>query len=407
MPPTGYLVKRGGRLVPDPERAPAIRQLFHDYLTMSANELGRRLEATGFKTFGFASRSGAKLKRQKFPCQTILKILRNPLYAGYFERNRELVESTIEPLVTLEQWQQVQELIRSRHPCVRDPVANPLTGLLHDELGRRMHVIKGGGGRKGPRYYVSDAVGWARGYGVKRVHVRSDQVEELTKSTLQAFFADRRAIRETILSLGLYSNEVAAVLRRGQLAARRLSLMENEQLREFLLAVVYRADVNRSYLRLLVCNYEVYRFVGWDGVGVFKKADVRPKGADRFRMLYAPSCLICTRPEHAIPIQPKPAACNLSPSARLVGLLEEAADLRHFTLANRGRSLSELAKEKKLGSKHFARIMRLNYLAPDIQAAIMDGSQPPDLTSSKLVFSPLPLDWEQQRRLFGFPSPTP
>jgi len=60
-----------------------------------------------------------------------------------------------------------------------------------------------------------------------------------------------------------------------------------------------------------------------------------------------------------------------------------------------------------MGSKYFARLFRLNYLAPDIQAGIMDGSHPADLTASKLVFSSLPLDWEQQRRLFGFPSPIP
>jgi hypothetical protein len=51
--------------------------------------------------------------------------------------------------------------------------------------------------------------------------------------------------------------------------------------------------------------------------------------------------------------------------------------------------------------------MRLNYLAPDIQAAIVDGVQPPDLTRVKLLSGALPLDWEQQRRFLGFPSPIP
>ena len=95
------------------------------------------------------------------------------------------------------------------------------------------------------------------------------------------------------------------------------------------------------------------------------------------------------------------------PDLGLVQLLEQASELKQFMLSNRSKSIAQLANEKRLGSKHFARLLRLNYLAPDIQAAIMDGSQPADLTKTKLVFSSLPLDWEQQRRLFGFPSPIP
>jgi hypothetical protein len=50
----------------------------------------------------------------------------------------------------------------------------------------------------------------------------------------------------------------------------------------------------------------------------------------------------------------------------------------------------------------FARLIRLNYLAPDIQAAIIDGTQPSELTQHDILFSALPLDWEQQRHLLGF-----
>jgi DNA invertase Pin-like site-specific DNA recombinase len=406
MPPIGYLVEKRGKLIPDPERAPEVRRLFRDYAELSAAELGRRLEAKNFKTYSFGRISGHKLAKQKFPAGNILKILRNPLYAGYFRHNGELVKSQIEPLVSLEQWQEVQHIIRTRHPCISDPRTNFLLGILHDELGRRMKARKGAGGRKRPRYYISEHVGWARGYGVGIVHVAADEVEQLTLSTIQSFFADRALLRDTILSLGVYSSEVASALRRGQLAARRISLMDKEQLREFIAAVVARADVNRTHLRVLLTSYEVYRFLVWDGVGLFQKAHIRPKGADRFRMLSAPACLICTRPECAVPVKPRPDL-NLRPDPGLVDVLRCASELRELMLSNRSKSITQLATEKRLGSKYFARLLRLNYLAPDIQAAIMDGSHPAGLTRSRLVFSSLPLDWEQQRRLFGFPSPIP
>ena len=49
------------------------------------------------------------------------------------------------------------------------------------------------------------------------------------------------------------------------------------------------------------------------------------------------------------------------------------------------------------------RLVRLSYLAPDITQAILDGRQPCDLTTTKLLaHSRLPLTWREQRRALGF-----
>jgi site-specific DNA recombinase len=49
----------------------------------------------------------------------------------------------------------------------------------------------------------------------------------------------------------------------------------------------------------------------------------------------------------------------------------------------------------------------VNYLAPDILTAMMDGTQPPELTRRTLIDANLPLDWALQRKLFGFPEQPP
>lgn len=401
MPPIGYLVRRSGKLVPDPDRAEAIRALFRDFPNMSANKLGQRLEAQNFKTRTFGFRHGNRDRQQKFPATNVLKILRNPLYAGYFVHNRELVLSQIEPLVSFEQWLLVQGIIKSRYPCKRDPISNLLLGLLHDETGRRMKIVKGSGGTKKPRYYQSEASAWARSHGVKKVHVNADHVEELVVATIATFLTDRIHLKEAILALGRYSDETAKLIAGGPLAARRLGLMDRPQLRELLVALVSRADVNRSHLRLLICCYELHRFLAWDGRGLFKRATIRPKGSDRFRMLYTPANLICTRHEYVVPVRARHVQ-DAVPDDGLVSMLKEASELHDFMLCNRDRSIPQLAQVKKMGSKTFARFLRLNYLAPDIQVAIVDGSQPATLTRHKILFGPQPLDWDHQRRLYGF-----
>lgn len=178
--------------------------------------------------------------------------------------------------------------------------------------------------------------------------------------------------------------------------------MDQAQMRELFLALVPRSEVNRSGLRLLVSCYELSRFLAWDGIGIFKKSDLVPShGAHRFRLIYAPAFLICGHPYFALPVKP----CMIeggSSDPQLVTLLQEAASLQRLLLNNRAKSIAELAKEHGMGPSLFARMLRVNYLAPDIQAAIIDGAQPADLTRHKILYGSMPLDWEQQRQLLGF-----
>ncbi|MFT5329016.1 MAG: site-specific DNA recombinase [Parasphingorhabdus sp.] len=53
--------------------------------------------------------------------------------------------------------------------------------------------------------------------------------------------------------------------------------------------------------------------------------------------------------------------------------------------------------------RHLQQLVRLSYLAPDIISAIVDGTQPVDLTGRKILrIGSVPLCWTAQRKLFGF-----
>ena len=47
------------------------------------------------------------------------------------------------------------------------------------------------------------------------------------------------------------------------------------------------------------------------------------------------------------------------------------------------------------------RLLRLAFLAPDLQRAILEGRQPSDLTLARLLDSDIPLLWSEQRRFFA------
>ena len=56
-------------------------------------------------------------------------------------------------------------------------------------------------------------------------------------------------------------------------------------------------------------------------------------------------------------------------------------------------------------SPHDRAILRLAFLAPDIQRAILNGHQPLHLNLETLKNKAIPLAWSQQRKLLGFGEP--
>jgi site-specific DNA recombinase len=92
------------------------------------------------------------------------------------------------------------------------------------------------------------------------------------------------------------------------------------------------------------------------------------------------------------------------PDARLVKLLIKARRFNATLLDSDGEPFAALAKRQGVSPSYFTRLVRLSYLAPDITEAILDGRQPPDLTTDKLLaHSRLPLGWHEQRAVLGFP----
>lgn len=70
-------------------------------------------------------------------------------------------------------------------------------------------------------------------------------------------------------------------------------------------------------------------------------------------------------------------------------------------LSGQAKSREEIAKVYGISGQHVARLLPLAWLAPDIVEAILNGSQAMGLTVERLL-TKLPMDWAEQRRVFGF-----
>ena len=85
----------------------------------------------------------------------------------------------------------------------------------------------------------------------------------------------------------------------------------------------------------------------------------------------------------------------------LVKAIAWARDLRN-RLERKGKSLDELAREEGCSRPYVSSMIRLAYLAPGITQAILQGTQPAQLTLADLMQRDIPVDWVEQRRAFGF-----
>ena len=107
--PLGYLNDlETHQIVVDPERAPIVRRMFEEYAagSHSVSSLHEKTKDWGLRYRG----SGQYCSRSN-----VERILKNPIYAGHFRWNGELIKGIHEPIISFDLYEQVQQLLRQGH----------------------------------------------------------------------------------------------------------------------------------------------------------------------------------------------------------------------------------------------------------------------------------------------------
>ena len=90
------------------------------------------------------------------------------------------------------------------------------------------------------------------------------------------------------------------------------------------------------------------------------------------------------------------------PNPALIAALNSAHEIKKKYMASDTPSLSKIGSDIQMDARQVWRTLRLAYLAPDIQLAILSGMQPKGLLLKDLVYQSIPTSWQEQRSLFGF-----
>lgn len=216
---------RQGRLEPDPDEAPVVRQIFRwivdDHLT--CYEVAKRLHAAAIPTRGDRNTVVAKKAERHFwDPHTVARIVGNPIHKGewYWNKTRrvpkegdpekkvqrlrpreEWLTLPVEPIVEAERWEQAQlRLARNKQQARRNTKRDYLLrGLVFCPCGRRWTGrYKNHLQRAYYRCPITESEPW-RGECHSRFGIEQTKLETAVLDTVKAFLLDEE-VRRTALS---------------------------------------------------------------------------------------------------------------------------------------------------------------------------------------------------------------
>jgi site-specific DNA recombinase len=389
IPPLGYDPhpdKTRRELVVNDVEARLVAQIFQLYQTHQClNAVTRETDRLGLRSKRHVFATGRVQGGNPFSRGQIYHLLTNPIYLGMIRHKDQTFPGLHPAVVDRDLWDQVQLQLRSTSARKRGASSGLpgtatayLKGKVRDEAGDLLtptHTTRHG---KPHRYYISnrlvsggvDPTAWrlpARAFEDAVVRAISDHLQD-------------HANRHAVLSVcdATTSGHASKVI--GDLA----KAITSEDARTAF-SLITRVTLGHSRLT-----------IGLDCTALAKAAKLM---ADD---LHPSICsidvpFICKRRG----VETKIIAGDHAPAPdkTLISALRNAHCWSDALKS--GISLKQLATREGYSERYIARVMPMISLSPKIQSAILDGTQPLDLSLERLVRSHIPLDWNQQGHLFG------
>lgn len=310
-------------------------------------------------------------------------LLSNPLYAGRVPHNGESYEGQHSAIIDSETWDAVQSQLAAQTPDRqvqrRTRSRSPLQGKLFDEAGVLLtptHTVKSG---RRYRYYVS-----RNAHPITTASVGDGRSRHLRLPAREI----ERLVEDAVVALVACPGELAQLARESGIRESRVSKLL-EHVRGWHgkpLDIVQRLDLSAQEM---VVQIDLSPHLGREGAVLRHVVPLqfRRRGGDIRLALHG-------REDGSGDARVDPA---------LVKVVVRGRKWFEDLASGRASSLVEIAKVEGVTDRHVGHLLPLAFLAPDIVASILSGTQPVDLTSEALTKRiKLPPAWADQRKLLGF-----
>ncbi|UYV16624.1 recombinase family protein [Porphyrobacter sp. ULC335] len=406
LPPFGYIAGTDGIHIDEAEAA-IVRFIFTEFLrTRRYTAVMRAVREAGYCSSVKLSRRGVPRGGTPMSPGTVYGILRNPIYVGQIHGHDTTYQGLHKPLISEATWVAAQALSEKRKK--RSPHAKAthhfLAGLLWDDLGR--HMLLDLNWQRGRTYcaYVSSNAAWSQVEYRRAYRCNADNLDRTVLAAVCEFLGDRGKLRGALKGLGLFGNELDQLAARGKVLSTTLEDIRPEWRADLFRALVHRIEIAEEVVSVTFRSLELRRLMAWDGKTAFRGRAADWPCSDACYVLDVDVRVITAERWPSLHIRPRPDAPGALPDPKLVDLIRAARKAQILVDEHRDLSIEALAKKQGCRPTHFARLIRLNYLAPDIATSILDGTQPTSLDRKTLLDSNVPTSWSVQRKLFGFPA---
>jgi DNA invertase Pin-like site-specific DNA recombinase len=389
--PLGYDVKER-KLVVNAAEAETVRHIMRCYLELgSVPELGERLAREGIRSKVQRWSNGRMRGGQPFARGALYHLLSNRLYRGEIVHRGTAYPGEHQASVPDELWAAVQARLAEngvdRRSGVNASDPSLLAGMIRDSRGRRMVPSHARKGSLRYRYYVSvDETKTARA-----LRVAASDVEAVILASLRSLLHDKPALLERCERFIPDAHSATTMIDQASRLADALCGTSRSEVRQLCM------DLG---LQLVMGDEEVSASV--DAVCLARRLGLNTvEGAGLATRITLPIGPAIIRRGHEVRlVVGNDGDVPALRDGRLIELLIKARQARHQLLDLTG---DQQQSTTEYSMKHLARMARLSFLAPDIVAAILDGTQPAALTARRLLrAAELPHDWHEQRRMFGF-----
>jgi site-specific DNA recombinase len=404
-PPFGYdIIDK--KLVINPREGEIVRWMFERYLEVeSYTKVERELAIQDVVRRTRISKRGNQVRGRGICKASVWNMLGNQVYVGEVSCHGSTYPGIHQPIVSRTLWDAVQSLraARCRAKVVLRHKTDLLRDLMFDSYGRKMASYRDYRYREVRRYYISNQSEWGRRHGVRRYRTKAEPLEQLILAAIQAMLCNREQLRATLLKIGVYGECLNKMGAAGTIVSKLFEAAPVRQAQSILRALVERIELSGTLIKILIRTPELPRLLSWNGVGFFKgdvSAWCRPHLT---YVLDVPANSISMKRELTMLLRQAECARAANPNPRLVGLLRKARQAQAVLDQRASGHVNELAAKIGCHPKKFTSLVRLNYLAPDIIASILDGTQPAHINCNTLRTYELPMDWTLQRKLLGFP----
>ena len=387
LPPLGYDPHPDPNvreLVVAPKEVETVRALFRLYddlgnLRVVTEEADRRALRSKERLFASGrTQGGGPLSRGQ-----IHHILMNPIYLGKIRHKDQLWPGRHEGIIEEALWTRVQRKLQENAAKQRGTGAGstqaPLTGKLQDETGDRLTPTHSNKSGRRHRYYISNRL-VSGGTDPTAWRLSAPRLETslctLIADHLDVATRNHRILAQPDLRAGVQILEAVSPL------IDSLRAKDPQALRETLMG----ATITPHKISLTLNDTHLADQLG-----------IAPEEIAQDLLHVSAAVELKRRGVEARLIIGEAAPC---PDPVLLRTLQDAH--QWVEELRTGIPLATIAKRSGHHEPYIRTRAPLAFLSPRIQVAIRDGTQPQDLTLKRILTKPIPLDWGDQEKMYGF-----